>query len=156
MDKLPKDLAEIVDNLCRQGDRFAQIDQYDDAIEKYNDAWDLLPDPRHQWPAATWILMSAGDAYFRQKEYAVGAETLFDALDFPNGDENPFLYLRLGQCFLELGELNDAADALESAYRIGGEDIFADEDPKYLGFVKTQLGLMKLPSKQGRYNNPLK
>lgn len=156
MDKLPKDLAHIVDNLCREGDRFAQMGQYFDAIEKYNAAWEVLPEPRWQWPAATWILMSVGDCYFREKDYASGALLLFDALDCPGGEQNPFIYLRLGQCYFERGELNDAADALEEAYRLGGVELFADEDPKYLGFVNNQLKIMNIAPQHGRFNNPLK
>ena len=155
MDKLPKDIAQLLDNLCREGDRFAGIDQYDDAIARYQAAWDLLPAPQNQWPAATWILMSVGDAYYRLKEFDVGAELLLDALDYPDGDTNPFLSLRLGQCLLELGQLDAAANALEDAFRRGGEAVFEGEDPKYLGLVRTQHRLMNDTPTTGRFNRPL-
>jgi tetratricopeptide (TPR) repeat protein len=158
MDKLPKEISQIVDDLCRKGDHFAGMEQYDDALEKYGQAWDLLPEPRNQWPAATWILMSAGDAHFRMKEFDEGADLLWDAIEFPEGDSNPFLHLRLGQCLLELGQMNEAANVLEEAFRTGGEELFADEDPKYLGFVKTQLkiGPATPPTApRGRFNHPL-
>ena len=146
----------MIDGLCRQGDQFAGMEQYDDAIEKYGQAWELLPAPREQWPAATWILISVADAYFRLKEFAEGAEVLLDALDLPDGEGNPFLLLRLGQCLLELGRLNDAANALEEAFRRGGEELFADEDTKYLGFVKTQWKVAPTPpTRTGRFNHPL-
>jgi tetratricopeptide (TPR) repeat protein len=145
-----------VDNLCREGDRFAGIDQFDDAIEKYQSAWDLLPVPQNQWPAATWILVSVGDAYFNLKEYIPAAQVLRDALGYPDGEANPFLYLRLGQCLLETGQIDDAADALEEAYRRGGESLFEDEEPKYLSFVKTQLKIMNLTPTTGRFNRPLR
>ena len=155
MDKLPKDIALLVDTLCREGDRFAGVDQFDDAIEKYQAAWDLLPAPQNRWPAATWILVSVGDAYFGLKEYGTGAEILLDAIDYPDGEANPYLYLRLGQCLLESGQLDDAADALEEAFRRGGEALFEDEDPKYLVFVKTQLKIMNVAPTTGRFNRPL-
>ena len=156
MDQLPNELSQLVDGLCRKGDQFAGMEQYDDAIEKYGQAWDLLPEPRDQWSAATWILLSVGDAHFRMKEYAEAADLLVDTLDFPDGETNPFLYLRLGQSLLELGQLNDAANALEEAFRLGGEELFADEDSKYLGFVKTQLKVAPVHRKTGgRFNQPL-
>lgn len=120
MEKLPKELSDMIDGLCRQGDQFAGMEQYDDAIDKYGRAWDLLPEPRSQWPAATWILMSAGDAHFRMKEFDEAADLLADALEYPDGDSNPFLALRLGQCLLELGQLDGSANALEEALRMGG------------------------------------
>jgi len=156
MEKLPKELSQLIDGLCQKGDRFAGIEQYDDALEKYGDAWDLLPSPKEQWPAATWILMSAGDAHFRMREYQTAAELLFDALDCPDGEGNPFLLLRLGQCMLESGQLDEAANALEEAFRLGGESLFEDEDPKYLGFVKTQSRVTPIRrSSGGRFNHPL-
>ena len=154
MEKLPKELTQLIDGLCRKGDQFAGMDQYDDAIEKYSEAWNLLPEPRDQWPAATWILISVGDAHFRLNEFAEGADILLDALHFPDGEDNPFLLLRLGQCLLELGRLDEAADALEEAYRRGGDELFADEDPKYLGFFKTQKKITP-PGRTGRFNHPL-
>lgn len=156
MDKLPEELSQMLDDLCRKGDQFAGMEQYDDAIEKYGQAWELLPQPRNQWPAATWILLSAGDAHFRLKEYGEAADLLTDALDYPDGDSNPFLYLRLGQSLLELGHLDDAANALEEAFRGGGEELFADEDSKYLGFIKTQMKITPVrPNTGGRFNHPL-
>jgi len=154
MDKLPKELSQLIDGLCRKGDQFAGMDQYDDAIEKYSEAWDLLPEPRDQWSAATWILISVGDAHFRLNEFSEGSEILLDALNFPDGEQNPFLLLRLGQCLLELGRLDEAADALEEAYRLGGDELFADEDVKYLGFFKTQRKITP-PRSSGRFNHPL-
>ena len=155
MDKLPKEVTLLVDTLCREGDRFAGIDQFDDAIEKYQAAWDLLPIPRNQWPAATWILVSVGDAYFSLKEYDTASEILLDAFDYPDAESNPYLYLRLGQCLLETGQLDDAADALEEAFRRGGESLFEDEDPKYLTFVKTQLKIINITPATRRFNRPL-
>ena len=38
MNNLPKDIAQLVNNLCREGDRFAGIDQFLDAIDKYQGA----------------------------------------------------------------------------------------------------------------------
>jgi hypothetical protein len=52
---------------------------------------------------------------------------------------NPFLHLRLGQCRFELGDLDRAADELARAYMGDGEDVFEDEAPKYLAFLKTRL-----------------
>ena len=157
MSKLPSELSRMIDDLCRKGDQFAQIDQLDDAIEKFEAAWGLLPEPKNQWPAATWILMAAGDVYFEKHDYVSACDTLREALHSPDGEQNPFLWLRLGQSLFEVGNLNDSANALESAWRIGGAELFADEDPKFLHFVQTQLGVMSVRSKpaSSRFQKPL-
>lgn len=155
MNNLPKDLAKIIDGLCRNGDELAGVDQFEDAILRYQSAWDVLPEPKNQWPAATWILLAIGDAQFNLKQYETAANTLLDAVDFPDGDGNSFLFLRLGQCFLEQGNVDDAAEAFEEAYRRGGEELFLDEAPKYLTFLKTHLGLKNAGSKSGRFGRPI-
>jgi tetratricopeptide (TPR) repeat protein len=159
MPKLPNELRETIDKLCQKGDQFAQIDQLDDALDQYEAAWELLPDPKDQWPAATWILMAAGDIYFEKRDFVAASETLQEALCYPDG-EHKFIQLRLGQSLLEIGDLNAAANMLESAFQNGGEEIFDGEDPKYLNFVKTQLGVMRVQSKSkpgpsNRFNKPL-
>jgi len=156
MNTLPKDIARLVDNLCREGDRFAGIDQFHDAIEKYQAAWNLLPPPHMQWPSATWILISIGDAHFWLAEYQTAVEVLDEALNYPDGEANPYLYLRLGQSLLEMGQIDGAANALDEAFQRGGEALFEGEDPKYLTFVKTQLKIMSVTSTPSRFNRPLK
>jgi tetratricopeptide (TPR) repeat protein len=157
MPKLPEDLRIMIDKLCQKGDQFAQIDQSDDALDQYEAAWELLPNPKNQWPAATWILMAAGDVYFERRDFHAASDTLRKALEYPDGEGNPFIWLRLGQCLFEIGDLNGAADALETAFRMNGNELFADEDPKYLHFLKTQLGVMqvKSPPQSTRFNKPL-
>ena len=157
MPKLPEDLRIMIDKLCQKGDQFAQIDQLDDALDQYEAAWELLPEPKNQWPAATWILMAAGDVYFERRDFVAASETLREALGFPDGETNPFIWLRLGQSLFEINDLNHAADALETAFRKSGEELFADEEPKFLEFLKTQLGVMRIqsPPSASRFNKPL-
>lgn len=147
----------MIDQLCQKGDKFAQIDQLDDALDQYEAAWELLPDPKNQWPAATWILMAAGDIYFGHRHFVAARNALREAIESPGGEDNEFLWLRLGQSLFELDDLNGAADALEMALQLNGEDLFADEDPKYLNFIKTQQGHLKSQSqpKSTRFNKPL-
>ena len=155
MNNLPKDIAQLVNNLCREGDRFAGIDQFLDAIDKYQAAWSLLPAPPQQWPAATWILLSIGDAYYWQADFHSGARFLLEAATCPEGDSNPYLCLRLGQCLFEVGRLDEAANALEAALRGGGHELFEGEDTKYLQFVKTQQCIMSITPTARRFNRPL-
>ncbi|HEY0984989.1 MULTISPECIES: tetratricopeptide repeat protein [unclassified Schlesneria] len=157
MPKLPPDIRMMIDQLCQKGDKFAQIDQLHDALDQYEAAWELLPNPKQQWPAATWILMAAGDIYFTHRHFGPARDALREALDAPGGEDNEFLWLRLGQSLFELGDLNGAAAALETAWHLNGEELFVDEDPKYLTFLKTQLGHLRSQSgpKSSRFNRPL-
>lgn len=66
-------------------------------------------------------------------------ETLSFAMRCPDAMGNPFLHLRLGQCQFELAALDRAADELARAYMGGGPELFSQEDPKYLAFLKTRI-----------------
>jgi len=129
--------AEIK-RLCALGDEHGQRSEYDKALGQYWKAWDLLPEPKAEWEAATWILAAIGDTNFVSGNYEAGRDNLSNAMHCPGAIGNPFLHLRLGQCQLELGNQDRAADELMRAYMGAGPDIFKDQDPKYIAFLKTR------------------
>jgi hypothetical protein len=51
------------------------------------------------------------------------------------------VHLNKGICHFELNQLDQAADALTRAYMLEGEKIFADQNLKYLDFLKTKIEL---------------
>lgn len=139
MAELDDKIHKRIQLLCEEGDAFAEEEEYDDALTKYWEAWDLLPEPRTDWISATWILGAVGDANFLGDDFEAGRDNLAMAMHCPDATGNPFLHLRLGQCHFELGNLDLAADELARAFLSEGDEIFDDEDPKYLDFVKTRL-----------------
>lgn len=101
---------------CALGDGHVERAEYPQALTQYWATWDLLPEPKTQWNAATWILGAIGDANFASGDYAAGRDNLSNAMFCPGAVGNPFLHLRLGQCQFELGNLDRAADELMRAY----------------------------------------
>jgi tetratricopeptide (TPR) repeat protein len=138
MPDIPDKLYDEITTLCKEGDTFAEKQDFTAALEQYWDAWDLLPEPQTEWEAATWILAAIGDANFLSGDYAAGRKALANAMHCPDAIGNPFLHLRLGQCLFELGNLDRAADELARAYMGAGETIFKGAD-KYFTFLKTRL-----------------
>jgi tetratricopeptide (TPR) repeat protein len=138
MQELPDSTHEEIKRLCAVGDQKAEQKAYSDALTTYWAAWDLLPEPKTRWEAATWILVAIGDANFLNADYVAGRDNLSTALHCPGAIGNPFIHLRLGQCQFELGNLDRAADELMRAYMGAGRDIFDHDDPKYLRFLSTR------------------
>ena len=99
----------------------------------------LLPEPKTQWQACTWLLSAIGDANFLGGNYEQAKVALSDAMHCPGAIGNPFIHLRLGQTQFELGNRSRAADELARAYMAEGKDIFSAENPKYFEFLKTVL-----------------
>lgn len=141
MDELNAELLERIEVLCEQGDALAGDGDYGPALVNYWRAFDLLPDPKTDWEAGTWILAAVGDACFFSGDFEAGRDNLSAAMHFPGAIGNPFLHLRLGQCQYELGNLDRAADELLRAYTLVGQQLFEEEDPRYFTFLKTRIKL---------------
>lgn len=139
MTELPAPTHQRIRILCAEGDSLADRSQYPAALERYWAAYDLLPEPKTAWAAATWILAAIGDANFQKKDFKAGRDSLATAMGCPQAVGNPFLHLRLGQCQFELGDLDRAADELVRVILAVGPDLFENEDPKYFEFLRTRL-----------------
>jgi hypothetical protein len=61
MAQLDDDVHERILALCETGGALAENEEYDATLSQYWKAWDLLPEPRTDWEAATWILAAIGD-----------------------------------------------------------------------------------------------
>ena len=138
MAELTDEIHEKVTALCKRGDVLAAASRYPEALTQYWAAWDLLPEPRTDREAATWILAAIGDANFLAGDFTAGRDNLSNAMHCPDALGNPFLHLRLGQCQFELHNLDRATDELTRAYMGGGREIFDDAE-RYFAFLKTRL-----------------
>ncbi len=139
MAELPDATYDRIKALCATGDALAKQGRFRDAIKRYEAAWQLLPEPRKDWNAATWILAAIGDAHYLSGEFALGRDILLKAMQCPGALGNPFFHLRLGQCQFELGDLPKAGDELTRAYMGGGGKLFRRENPRYYAHLKTIL-----------------
>lgn len=128
---------EKIKALCAKGDQLAEARAFEDAVAEYNKAWALVPEPKNDWNASTWILAAIADACFLGGYKTSAMEALQYAMTCPRAVGNPFLHLRYGQVLFDAGEVDHAADELMRAYMGSGEEIFASEDPRYLDFLKT-------------------
>lgn len=139
MTELPDSVHEEIKALSSEGDLLADKQDFAEAVSKYSKAWALIPEPKTDWEASTWVLAALGDAYFLSAHFEFGADAFEQALACPGGFGNPFVHLRLGQCELERGAAPKAAEHLARAYMLEGKEIFAREEAKYFEFVKTRL-----------------
>lgn len=121
------------------GDSLAEAEHYPEAIASYHQALALLPKPHEDWEAATWIYAAIGDTHFLAGDFESARQALTAVMLCPNALDNPFLWLRRGQVYFELGDLKQAQDSLASAFMLAGEEIFASEDPKYGAFIMPKM-----------------
>jgi len=139
--EMSADLYSKVQNFCAAGDELANDRQFDAAISSYNSAWELIPEPKNEWEASTWVLGAIGDACFLGGYMGSAREALEYAMTCPGGLGNPFLHLRLGEVLYEGNDMERATQELMRAYMGEGEDIFLNEDKKYLDFLRSRVKL---------------
>jgi hypothetical protein len=135
---LPDTVHGEIKRLCAAGDERAEGQDYTEALTSYWAAWDLLPEPKTDWEAATWILVAIGDANYLSGDYVAGRDNLSNAMRCPGAIGNSFIHFRLGQCHFELGNHEGAADELMRAYMSAGREIFDEHDPKYFQFLSSR------------------
>lgn len=136
--ELDAKVYEDIKVYCAAGDDLAKEKRYKEAVAEYNKAWKLVPEPKYDWTASTWILTAIADAAFLGGYKKSARDALEYVMSCPNAIGNPFIHLRFGQVLHDAGELDGAANELMRAYMGAGEEIFATEDPKYLDFLRTR------------------
>lgn len=132
-------IYEEILSICSNGDNLVENFMYDEAIEMYSRALNLVSEPRNNWEASTWIYTALGDVYYIKKDFEKAKNYLFNAMNCPDGIVNPFILLRLGQSLFELNEFNNAKNYLMKAYMLDGYSIFYDEDDKYFNIIKDEI-----------------
>jgi len=138
--ELPDHVHEQVKALCAAGDQLQEDGDYPAAVVEYERAFALLPEPKADWEAATWIMAALADAHFLHHDWAACREAVQYAFKFCGGAlENPFLHLRAGQAYFELGDIDHAKQWLASAWMTEGDELFEGEDPKYWRFIRELL-----------------
>lgn len=137
--RLDATLDKRVRQLCADGYRIYDGGDFETALRRFYQAWTLLPKPQTRYETSGWVLTAIGDAYFAKRNFGAGIEALRSALFCPNTVGNPFVHLRLGQCYLEQQQTDDADRHLARALYSGGEDLFGKESAHYLDVARIAL-----------------
>ena len=137
--ELEDNLYNQIVSLAEEGDDFAEKEIFGSAISKYNEALDLLPEPKTDWEAATWLYVALGDALFSDKDFDAALDAYEKALMSPDGTVNPYVWFCIGEVFYELGNFEKAKAHFMSAYLLDGEEIFKDTKPVYISLIREEI-----------------
>jgi tetratricopeptide (TPR) repeat protein len=137
--ELPNDIYQQITSLCKRGDDLLKDSDERGSYECYAQAWALIPEPKIDWEASTWVLTALGEVKFRRGQYDDAKNLFLRAVQCPKGLGNPYLHLRIGQAQFETGNLAGAKDNLARAFMGGGLDIFKQEEEKYVAFLRQFL-----------------
>lgn len=139
MRKLEQGVSERINAICEHARRLVDGGDIKFAVTKYIEALNLIPNPKMDYKAATYIYTNVGEVYWRAKDYKNSGTAFSQASICPGGADNPVIVMRIGQCLLECGDKARAEEYLLKAYLLGDEEIFAQEDEKYIQIVRRRL-----------------
>lgn len=140
-------LKAKLDEFAERGNRFEEEEQYEKAIQAWEEGLGLIPEPQQYYSETIWFLAAIGDVYFEKGMYTQ-AHKCFDKARgnlSGNGYGNPFIMLRLGECCLETGDEKNAIEYLLRAYMMEGKEIFEpdedgeDDGQKYFDFLRMNV-----------------
>ena len=136
---LPEKIEAEVARLFDEGEQLLNEEADEQALVRFQEAWALIPEPKGEWQRALQVLGGIADCEFFLEEYEACSQTMQLALRNGGGPDNPFICLRLGQCYLKLGRETEAGNWLVSALMTGGTEIFEGEDDGYRDFLMDRL-----------------
>ena len=139
--EMTDEMSELIDSLSEQGNEEMENENYDKAIEYFNQAFEIIPEPKYDWGASAWLYASIGDAKFCMEEYEIALDNLQQAYKIYGPENlNPFVLLRIGQCYFHLQDEKNATEFLLRAYMLEGEEIFEGAED-YFDFLKSKVKL---------------
>jgi len=137
--RMDPELQKQIIALCQHAAQLAEMREYAFALSKYYDALAMVPDPKQEYKAATWIYSSIGQVQWKKRDYNEAGRAFLQAYRCVGGEQSADINYRLGQCLVECGAPDIASQYLCQAYMLDGESIFADDDPKYFEVIKHEV-----------------
>lgn len=135
-----------VEQVCERGNQLLEDGRPDEAVQTYDQAWDLLPAPRFSRPEATWILASIGDVQMQRGgglRHRPGGLECLHAL--PRGDRQPVHPPAAGAGPARARQHRPGRGRADARLHGGGLEIFAMEDERYLDFLASRAPGIERP-----------
>jgi len=101
MKELPDEIYTKIEKWSEEGNNFFEQEQFTQALGKYEAALQLVPEPKLDWEASTWLYTSIGDVHFSEEIFDKAKDSYYNALNCPDGIHNPYINLSLGQTLYE-------------------------------------------------------
>lgn len=142
-------IEERLEYLYEKGNELEHNGQYDEALQIWQDGLSLITNSGFENEATMQFLAGIGDIYFLRKHMYEKALPYFNKAKLYGGYENPFIMLRLGECYFEIGDKDNATEYLLRAFMMEDEEIFEpdengeDDGQKYLAFLRSRVDLDK-------------
>lgn len=130
------DLDSAIQKLALEGDALLEGKQYEAALQVYQKAWAMIPEPYTQWQMPSlWLASSMFQAYFDKGAWQEAKHWghIQQQVSSPNSFKSIF---DQGMACFEAGELDQAYAHFDAVYAIARERAFKEYPKKYLEFYR--------------------
>jgi tetratricopeptide (TPR) repeat protein len=143
IEELSDEVSDRIEELSEKGNVLYEENNLQEAVDVWKKALELIPAPQNSYAESLWLESSIGDVYYLSGKINEALQHFLNAKGNleENAYENPFIMLRLGQLYLDLEAIEEAKEYLIRAYMLEGEELFEEEDKKYLNFLKQHVKL---------------
>lgn len=130
--------SERINKIAEEGNELYKCGDLDNALKKYFEGYNLIPNPKNIYSESSWFEVAIGDIFFDNKNFKEALEYYEKSKNniTGNGINNPYILFKYGASAFELGRNSLANEFLLRAYMLSGDDIFNDYDKKYFEFIK--------------------
>lgn len=136
------DLEQEIVDVTEDGNALAVEGAHDEALEAYDAAWKLLPEPKTEWAMiSNWIAGSFYNSLFAQNKFTEAKNWAELELYTRESDIDVGPWMHLGIVNYELGDEAQAYHYFKKAYDFGKARVFKEEPKKYHDFYKKMTDL---------------
>ena len=137
-----KELSEVnleleneIISIIEQGNGFDDNGEYGEALKKYDEAYNKLPEPKLKWEMiSAWLAGCYYNAYFGLRDFHKAKEWAVLELKCRSSDIDVAPYMDLGMASYELNSLEESFGYFEVVYNYGKERPFREYPKKYYDF----------------------
>ncbi|AOR62952.1 hypothetical protein [Pectobacterium wasabiae] len=129
-----QELEALIVSVVEKGNHLHDEKSYERALEEYNEAWRLLPEPKLEWEISSWVSACIYSVNFDIGNFYEAKKWAEIALQTRGSDIDTAPLIDLGMICYELKEYDMAYKYFHDAYGYGKKRAFQERPKKYLDF----------------------
>ena len=97
LEEITPELKAKLDEFAERGNQLEEEEQYQEAIQTWEEGLNLIPEPQQYYSETIWFLAAIGDVYFKKRMYPQAHQCFDKARGNLSGAGygNPFIMLRI-------------------------------------------------------------
>lgn len=112
MEELSDNIYELITQLIDEGKEHCENDEYQSSTDKYKKAIRLLPNPRYEWEAFSWLTSSIGLNYMKLENWEDSFKFLNYSLLTSTETNDPLIWFSAGKALHKMNRQDESKNFL--------------------------------------------